>query len=169
MKRFSRHPDESTLSLLAGGDLAPLARLRVGSHVKRCEACRRTVASFTRMRSDVAAGSVVPEVDFAAISHKARVAADQQRERDGVPVRWRRRAAYAAFASVALALTLILPFPNDESSERVAPVEGLAYDEAPVMPHLEGTEAQITSDGSLSVRAYDHASGTMTITDYYAP
>jgi len=169
VKRFSRHPDQSTLSLLAGGDLAPLTRLRVGSHVKRCEACRRTVASYTRMRSEVAAGSVVPEVDFAALSHKARVAADQQRERDGVPVRWRRRAAYAAFASAALALTLILPLPNDESSERVAPVEGLAYDEAPVMPHLEGTEAQITSDGSLSVRAYDHASGTMTITDYYAP
>lgn len=169
MNRFTRHPDQLTLSLLAGDDLAPLARLRVRSHVKRCEACRRTVASYARIRSDVAAGSVVPEVDFAALSHKARVAAEQRRDRASIPVRWRRKVAYAAFAAAALALTLILPFPKDESSERVAPVEGLAYDEAPVMAHLEGTETQITSDGSLSVRAYDQASGTMTITEYYAP
>ena len=169
MKRFRRHPDELTLALLAGGDLAPLGRLRVGSHVKRCETCRRTVASYARARSAVAAGSVVPEVDFAALSHRVRVAAEQQRERTGISFGWRRKAALAALGAAALAIALILPFPGDESPDQGIPAEPLVHDLAPALAQFQGTEAQITSDGSVSVRTYHQASGALTITDYYAP
>ena len=169
MKRFDRHPDEFTLALLAGGDLAPLSRLRVGAHVKRCEACRRIVAAHARMRSDIAERSDAPEIDFAALAHRVRVEAEQQRGRAGISIGWRRKAAFAALATAALALALILPFPGDESSDRGTPVENLVHETAPALAQFEGTEAQITSDGSLSVRTYHQASGAMTITDYYAP
>lgn len=169
MKRFDRHPDEFTLALLAGGDLAPLSRLRVGAHVKRCEACRKTVADHARQRSDIAERSVVPEVDFAALAHRVRVEAEQRRGRAGIFIGWRRKTAFAALAAAALAVALILPFPGDESSDQGTPVEDLAYDTTPTLAQFEGTGAQITSDGSLSVRTYHQASGAMTITDYYAP
>ena len=170
MKRFNRHPDEFTLALLAGGDLAPLSRLRVGSHVKRCAACRRIVADHARVRSEVAEQAVVPEIDFAALSHRVRVEAKQRHGRAGISVGWRRKAAFAALAAAAaLALALNLPFPDDEASDRGAPVEHLASATAPALAQLQGTEAQITSDGGLRVRAYHQASGAMTITDYYAP
>ena len=169
MKRFRRHPDELTLALLAGGDLAPLRRFRVGWHVKRCAACRAIVASYARMRSDVAEGSVAPEVDFAALAHRVRVEAEQQRERTGVSIGWRRKAAFAALGAAALAIALILPFPGDESPDRGTSAERLAYDTVPALERFRGTEAQLTSDGSLSVRAYHQASGALTITDYYAP
>lgn len=169
MKRFSRHPDEFTLALLAGGDLAPLSRFRVRSHVKRCAACRKTVADHARLRSNIAERSVVPEVDFAALSHRVRVEAEQRRGRTGVSGGWRRKAAFAALAVSALAVALILPFPGDEASEQGSPVENFAYDTTPTLAQVEGTEAQITSDGGLSIRTYHQASGAMTITDYYAP
>lgn len=169
MKRFNRHPDEFTLALLAGGDLAPFSRLRVRMHVKRCAACRKTVAEHARLRSDIAERSVVPEADFAALAHRVRVEAEQRRGRTGISVGWRRKAAYAALAVAALAVTLILPFPSDEASEQGSPVENLAYDTTPTLAQFDGTEAQITSDGGLSVRTYHQASGAMTITDYYAP
>lgn len=169
MKRFRRHPDEATLALLAGDDLAPLSRLRVGAHVKRCEACRAIVASYARMRTEVAEGSAVPEVDFAALAHRVRVEAEQQRERTGISVGWRRKAAYAALGAAALAIALILPFPADETPDRDTAAERLAYDAMPALEQFQGTEAQVTSDGSLSVRTYHQASGSLTITDYYAP
>ena len=169
MKRFRRHPDEATLALLAGDDLAPLSRLRVGAHVKRCEACRAIVARYARMRTEVAEGSAVPEVDFAALAHRVRVEAEQQRERTGISVGWRRKAAFAVLGAAALAIALILPFPGNESPDQGAPAEQLAYDAVPALAQFQGTEAQLTSDGSLSVRTYHQASGSLTITDYYAP
>lgn len=169
MKRFNRHPDEFTLALLAGGDLAPLSRLRVGSHVKRCAACRRIVADHARVRSKVAEQAVVPEIDFAALSHRVRVEAEQRRGSSGISIGWRRKAAFAALAAAA-ALVLALNLPSrDESPNRGAPAERLAFDTAPALAQVPGTEAQITSDGGLSVRTYHQASGAMTITDYYAP
>lgn len=169
MKRSSRHPDEFTLALLAGGDLAPLSRLRVRAHVKRCAACRRIVADHARMRSDIAERSIVPEVDFAALSHRVRVEAEHRRGRTGASIGWRRKAAFAALAAAALALALTLSFPGGEPSDRSTPGESLAYDATPTFAQIQGAEAQITSDGGLSVRAYHHASGALTITDYYAP
>lgn len=45
-----RHPRETELALYAGGELGWWRRLRLGRHVRRCEACRRQAEEFGRWR-----------------------------------------------------------------------------------------------------------------------
>lgn len=47
-----RHPSETDLALLAGGDCGWLQRFRVNRHVARCGDCRDTLASFSELRSE---------------------------------------------------------------------------------------------------------------------
>ncbi len=50
---INRHPSESDLALLAGGDCGSWQRFRLNRHVSRCGDCKDTLASFGELRSAV--------------------------------------------------------------------------------------------------------------------
>ena len=162
------HPNERLLSLLAGNDLGVLPRQLVRRHVARCDQCASTVAGFQGLRSELARAKPVPEMDFEALAHQIRAAAalDPIRPSAG---RWRWNAAAGAGLAAAIAVALLLPVENRDSHE--PDMVGAIPSEATwSMPGTgAGTEAQLTAEGGLTVRAFHSGSGTLTVTDYYAP
>ena len=169
MNIFHRHPDERTLSLFAGSDLGPLAQRFVSRHVKRCELCRSVVASYSQVRTEIAGHSAVPEVDFEALAHNARVALEQRQSEIQVGNRWRWKAAVGGLAATVLVAVALIPMENDQSSTPTVATGQLDPGLTSLPTGLEGMAAQITSEGHLAVRAFHQGSGTMTITEYYAP
>jgi hypothetical protein len=56
-----RHPDETRLALLAGGELGWIEQLRAWGHVRGCAQCRNSVHHYRRLRQELARdGSVLP-------------------------------------------------------------------------------------------------------------
>ncbi len=47
------HPDETRLSLLAGGEAGFWERQALGRHLRRCEACRSIAESFRHLRAEL--------------------------------------------------------------------------------------------------------------------
>ena len=169
MNILGRHPDEQTLSLFAGGDLGALAQRMVSRHVNRCEACRAAVASYSRVRTEVAGHSAVPDVDFEALAHNARVALEQRRSESRVGDRWRWKAAVGGLAATALIAVALIPMEREESPAPAVATGQLDPDLTRLPAAFDGMAAQITSEGHLAVRAFHQGSGTMTITEYFAP
>ena len=163
------HPSERQLSLYAGEDLSFLGQWLIGWHVRRCPASEAKVAAYVRARTELLAQPPVPEPDFAALGHRIRVEAAQnagpQTRRRG----WRLAAAGAGAAAVAVAIALILPVGSREPPvPRRSAAEGV-LPPAKVTLLYEGVEAQLTAEGTLSVRSFHPGSGVLTVTDYYAP
>ncbi len=168
MKIFVGHPDERALSLFAGDDLGFLQRLLVERHIAKCGTCMASVASYERLRAQLASEARMPEVDFEALSRQIRAAARTDFRHARGQWRWKAPAG-AALAITALIAALFVSEQDDETTlPGMAVVEpgGGAWD-VPLL--LEGVEAQITPEGRLSVQAFHPGSGTLTITDYYAP
>lgn len=169
MKWVDGHPDEATLALFSGGDLGWLAGWRVARHAARCEQCRAVLARFEQVREAVGSHADTPDVDFEALAHRVRVALDHERPAGARRPRWRTALAGAALAAAAVAtLTLprgdVAPAGSESAVGQPAPVGSPWATSAP-----PGLDAEVTSDGHLRIRAYHGGSGTMTITDYYAP
>lgn len=72
-----KHPNQSTLALLAGGDLGAVARWKTGRHVSHCDQCRREVAEFSALRSVVTELNELPEMLLPGASW-ARLAAEMK-------------------------------------------------------------------------------------------
>ena len=169
MKFLSRHPDERTLSLLAGRDLRGPERYFARRHVQRCEACRATVEDYVRTRDLVAREASLPEVDFAALKHRVRVAVEHERGASPAGAGRRRQAVAAVLASAIIVVAALLRMAGVEFSRPEAAVTQIGREAEPLAVPFDRTRAQITSDGNLSMRVFHEGSGTMTITDYYAP
>lgn len=169
MTLFVRHPDERTLSLFAGGDLGTLAQRFISRHVSRCEACRSTVASYSRVRTELAEHSAVPDVDFEALAHNTRVALEQRRSESRVGNRWRWKAAVGGLAATVLVAVAIIPLERDQSPAPAIATGQLDPELTRLPAEFDGMAAQVTSDGHLAVQVFHPGSGTMTITEYYAP
>ena len=169
MKIFDRHPHERALSLFAGNDLGPLQRRLIRRHLARCETCADTVVSYKGLRAELAGAAPVPDVDFLALSRQIRAAVAAEIAPE-TPWRWHRKAtAGAALAASVLVAALFLFQQGDEpgpASLAVAEPSERVW-KGPF--DAESVEFQITSEGGLSAQAFYPASGTLTITDYYAP
>lgn len=171
MRGFAQHPAEHEIALLAGGDLGALRRWRIARHVARCESCQSTAEGYARLRAELGVAKAVPEVDYQALGHKIRVAlaqAGQQPERRDTWI-WR-AAAGMGLATAAVLLALLVPSRGPETS--LSPTAS-SVGSGQALPGLQtladGTEAQVTAEGRLSIRSFHQATGTLTITDYYAP
>jgi anti-sigma factor RsiW len=70
----NRHPAETDLALLAGGECGLFTRLRLNRHVARCGDCRDTVASFSELRSEtrLAGEDILPDVDWQRLASEMR-------------------------------------------------------------------------------------------------
>ncbi len=168
MRGIGRHPSERTLSLLAGGDLGAGARWLAARHLERCPQCGESLAAFVRDRAELRPGPPVAEPDFGALAHRARVEAEQVPRRTPLRSGWLPKGAAAAgLAAVALAIFL---FGRGGNPDPPATARTGAPPPASRLPlAYRGAETQVTAGGGLSVRAFHAASGTLTVTEYYAP
>ena len=171
MSGFRRHLDERTIALHAGGDLSRLRRWLANRHLARCPACRAALNEYAGLRGALGQARPVPQVDFGALGHKVRVAAAQSRPAPGAQTRWHWRAAAGVGAGVALAaLATLLLVPNSNDSKSDPALAATPVPAAPAeLGPLADADVQLTGAGSLRVQAFHAGSGTLTITDYYAP
>lgn len=174
MRFRGRHPTEQALSLFAGGDLSPLRDRLVRRHVARCVDCRATVEEYEEIRGRLARAAQVPAIDFEALSHRIRTSAGLNPPGSGAAAgRDWRLGALTGVAAVAAACAAILLLPEgagDDHSEPASVTESIAPPpQFPMHVSVDLTQSQITPSGGLSVRSFDSASGTLTITDYYVP
>ena len=167
MRGQRRHPDERALALLAGGDLGLLRNRRVAWHVSRCARCRASVAKFEAMRSRLARESNIPDVDYEALARRIRAAVATKPRADR-SWQWGWTAAFAASAVTATLVAMLMLPERPDGPQRVSSSRAQAPLPVATIP-FEADEAQVTAEGGLSVRSYDALSGTLTITDYYAP
>lgn len=161
--------DEHTIALHAGGDLGRLRRWLADRHLARCPQCKAAVSDYAGVLDDLARARPVPAIDFDALAHNVRVAAAQSGPVRGAQTGWRwRAAAGACLAAVALGLLVLIPNSDDSEADST-----LVATSIPAVPEqmgpFDGDDVQLTSTGSLRVQAFHSGSGTLTITDYYAP
>ncbi len=168
MTQLRRHPDDTVLSLLAGGDLGPVRRWLVKRHLSLCQRCATAVSNYRHDREELHRASPVPEIDFDAMTHRIRVMADQQRI-GTVRRGYRHRTAVAAVAAAAAVVALLAPDGGIEAPDRRPTAVDRSRPGGNPLELAPGTETQVTARGNLSVRAFHPGSGTMTVTEYYVP
>ena len=190
----SRHPSESDLALLAGGDCGLFGRFRLNRHVARCGDCRDTLASFGELRSEVRdmalPDCVTNEADWNRLAGEMRanvslgLAAGECIGEAPVPATHRNWAPRLAFgmagvvllAGVGMFLHGLLPHDNLpgvvnsavlESSGRGVEVR-TAKGSMTLMNQGDVTADQtITSQGAVRDSYVDGNTGTVTITSVY--
>lgn len=183
MRIFGGHPRERDLALFAGGELGPLSRWRIERHLESCAACKAEAAAYFHLSAELSELAELPDIDWNALARNIRAAA--ARDAPGrLPPRfgwdWKTAAAPAAAACLALAVWAVRenPPPAPASPAGSPPAVSAAADGfaeergAPYSAALDewsSPDAQITAEGRLSMRSFDARSGTMTITEYYAP
>ena len=67
MKQPTKHPSESELALLAGGDVSFFSRFRLQRHVRHCDCCQDTLGEFALLRQGMA-GEDFPDLDWDRLS-----------------------------------------------------------------------------------------------------
>lgn len=161
-----RHATEQVLALHAGGELGRWRRLLTDRHLSKCAACRQSAAEYERARRDMAALRDAPTVDFKALTRNVRAAALTTSPARRLRGRWLVATA-ACVAAVALALLFTTPPVRSPAPEVPSAGQGMQamWDEA--LLGLDAADAQVGAAGELSFRAYDPASGTLSITEYY--
>lgn len=98
---FVRHPDEADLALFAGGELGPVSRWRIESHVSGCAHCRQAVSEFFELRSRVMDLAELPAIDWSGMAGQIRQRVEQERAAPRTVTLWR-PAWGAALALLAL-------------------------------------------------------------------
>ena len=61
---MSKHPNQATLALHAGGDLGPFRRWLTARHLAHCTACREEVAGYNEMRELLPELAQLPEISW---------------------------------------------------------------------------------------------------------
>jgi len=69
---MSKHPSETNLALLAGGELGRWRHWSVARHVAGCEQCQREVAEFRSMREEVRVTAEMPQVPWNSLATEMR-------------------------------------------------------------------------------------------------
>lgn len=69
---MGKHPSETDLSLLAGGELSRWRRWSVDRHIAECGACQETVAEFAALREQTSGMVRLPEVPWDSMAAEMR-------------------------------------------------------------------------------------------------
>ncbi len=69
---MSKHPSETNLALLAGGELSGWRRWSAARHVAECDQCQREVAEFSSLREEVRATAEMPQVSWNSLAAEMR-------------------------------------------------------------------------------------------------
>ena len=191
----ARHPSETDLALLAGGDCNRWQTFFLKRHVASCGDCRDTLASFTELRSDTLElatnSSVIPETDWNRLSAEMRanirlgLAAGEcvgGAPVEILPASWKPRFAMGTACVLLLAgagFFLHGLLPNDNPSGVVhaaAVVESnstgvqitTGAGSMTLMNHAGVAGDQtVASDGAIRASYVDGDTGTVTVTSVY--
>lgn len=189
-----RHPSESDLALLAGGDCNWLQRLRLNGHVSKCGDCQDTVASFGELRASVRDIAIPPvvanEAEWERLAGEMRAnvrlglaagacVASIPEEVSGRS--WNPRLAYgmacvALLAGAGMFLRGLLPHTDLpsvhaavlESNGRGVEVRTASGSSMTLLNRSDATPDQtVTSQGAIRAKYVDGTTGTVTITSVY--
>lgn len=188
-----KHPSETDLALLAGGDLGWVERWQIGRHLKGCDSCRNTFAGLQNASQELASEmSELPaglRWERLATEMSANIRVGIEAGECVAPVRqaaarwdWRAAAIMATTSAVVIGAWFLNPAPHPvEHAMRSAKVEirttaaGLELNEngnAMVLMSGSGSRSQraiITSaPGNLRARYVDADTGQITINNVYS-
>jgi hypothetical protein len=184
------HPSSNVLALLAGGELPPWSRWRLGRHLKRCPECRREVEAFCREREWIreAAGALPAEAHWGRLAAEMKaniqvgLSAGECVDRAEPAAQWLGWRAAAALASITLVIVsgwwLHMPRPPVASSEYAG---GIVLAATPVgielkqegraltlmHPSSEPVLVSVSVQGSMTARFVDEETGMVTINNVY--
>jgi anti-sigma factor RsiW len=185
-----RHPSESELALMAGGELGLFARLRVRRHLDRCAECRAANRAFAEDRLLVRdwAGELPVDLNWnrLAAEMKANIHVGVEADRCvAVPARGFAWGSRPVVALASAALTVVLgfwlnmpqPAPLSVSDESGVMLEAtrtgieLKQDNRSLTllnPGSEQVAVSVNMQGVLRARYVDSETGHVTITNVYA-
>ncbi len=173
---FRRHPSEADLALFAGGELGPVARWRIESHLHGCAACRDLVGEFFELRSQVMDLGELPPMDWQALSGRIHRAVEAGRERPRALPMWR-PAWSAALAMLALAAAGIYVWQQPAAPAAVLDASAGGVEvrfgdqQALTLVNAAQPETQVqwqlTAD-TASARYVDPQTGQITVNNVYS-
>ena len=131
------HPAETSLALFAGGELGPLSRWRIEKHLQDCASCQHIVADFFHLQSDLSELSLLPALDWDAMTAEiceraAETAPSELAPRPFLspPMMWR----YGLVtATLFCAFVVVRQFPFEKSPQESALSAMLAEQDAPLV------------------------------------
>ncbi len=171
---FWRHPAENDLALFAGGELGPLSRWRIESHLNGCEACRRAVSEFFELRSQVMDLGDLPHLDWGVLGERIRHAVEQARLQPRPAPAW--RPVWGAAVALLLLAVAGLYVARQELHPG-GPVLGASAnsvevrtDSGQVLTLVVGPNPAVglVSADVVSARSVDQETGNITVTNVYA-
>ena len=186
---MNRHPSETDLALLAGGDCSPWQRFLLNRHVAGCGDCRDTLASFGELRTELSE-LPAPAMDWDKLAGEMRAnirlglaagecvstSAPVAERRNWVPRFAMGVAGVVLLASAGLFLRGLLPQGNLPSAVHAAVVESTGKGvevrtDRGSMTLTNGSDATadqtVTSQGALRASYVDGSTGTVTVTSVY--
>ena len=177
MKLWLRHPGEGDLALFAGGELGPVGRWRIESHLGGCDVCRQAVSEFFELRSQVMDLAELPHVDWPSLAARIHGRLALERQIPRVAPLW--RPAWSA----ALALFLLVGAGLYVSRRHAAPGATVLGASAGGVELRVGNEQVLTlvnaashetqvqwrvSADAASARYLDQETGNITVNNVYA-
>ncbi|MEP6714921.1 MAG: hypothetical protein ABJC09_05065 [Terriglobia bacterium] len=181
---MSGHPSEPQLALFAGGECGPLARYRVGRHVRGCARCADEVNQFEDLRQEVAE-IAPPDLDWEQLSLEMRAnihvgleAGQCIRPTHTPGLRWNPRFAVACGSLLLLvAAGLAMRSSAPEVVKGAGPViestgSGLELrsgaNSMTILNHHGAAAGQtVSSRGEIGARYIDGETGAVTINNVY--
>jgi len=185
-----RHPSESELALMAGGELGLFARLRVNRHLKGCPVCRAASRAFAedRVWLSQCAGELPPGLNWGQLAAEMKANIHLGLEADRCAGVRRGRPAWSSHPTLALAsaaliivvgVWLSVPQPEILTADggRGVTLEAtptgieLKQDDRSLMllnPGSEPVAVSVSMQGALRARYVDSETGHVTITNVYA-
>jgi len=182
---MTRHPSESLLALFAGGELGRFGKWRVERHIEGCADCQRDVAEFSALRSEVAAASDMPEVDWnrLAVEMKANIRLGLEAgaciEKRPVRMSFSPRALAACASLLLLVAAFLLERPMPRAAEVKAPEAAILEASGMGIQVKEGEQALMllnpgahdihysATGGAMRARYVDADTGNVTINNVY--
>jgi hypothetical protein len=182
----TKHPAESDLALLAGGESGRFRRALLDRHLRNCEDCQEKIAEFRGLREQLA-DVEMPEMDWSLLAREMKANIRVGLEA-GACVRepvlsssWRPR-LLVAFASLLLVVgaTFVLtnPAPRQaKAPETTAPVlqangSGIELRNGAgsfALMDRQGVRAYetVSAQGAIEQRYINNDTGSVTITNVY--
>ena len=185
---MSKHPVQARLALFASADLSRFARWNIERHLASCDDCRRDVADFSALRSEMAEAGELPALYWNRLAAEMKanirlglVAGECVSQRPASRFVFSPR-ALAACASlvllVAVGFFLERPVPQVSETKKApgavileASHSGIQVTEGEQSMMLLNTNARdvnvVASGGTMRARYVDSDTGYVTINNVY--
>lgn len=173
---FARHPGEADLALFAGGELGPVSRWRIESHLSGCTQCRQAVSEFFELRSGVMDLAELPALDWSGMAARIERRVEQERAAPRRMALWRPAwGAAVALAALVVAGAYVArqagPSPVSMDASALAVSLRMGNNQVLTLESPAQSGAQVTwrvSADAVSARYVDPDTGNITVNNVYS-